>query len=70
MKCPDCDEGYQISSNGESHRCHGGLTPKIATYLDNLHASSWGRGFDISRPDSRKQAIDFIADLIKKVTER
>ena len=41
----------------------------IDDYLTSLHASQWGRGYEVSSPVGRQRAIDFIYDTIIGVGE-
>lgn len=43
---------------------------KIESYLDSLHSTTWGRGFDIIGKETREQAIQFIQTLIERVEEQ
>lgn len=40
---------------------------RVKVYLNNLHATMWGRPFDIVRPDTRGNCEQFIVDLLKEL---
>lgn len=42
----------------------------IDEVLSDMHASMWGRAFDISRPKGREAAIDFIMDLMQSIEKK
>lgn len=42
---------------------------RIREYLDGLHASMWGRGFDLSQEESREQAVAFLVDAVEAVLQ-
>lgn len=43
---------------------------RAETYLDGLGVSMWGRAFDLSQPDSKEQAVEFLADAFQGLLVR
>jgi len=42
-------------------------TEVIDKYLQSMHCTMWGRAFDVSSPDSRAQAVEWLNSVIGEV---
>lgn len=58
-------KAIEVQMNNENRESV--LRGRINTYFDELHSSTWGRGYDISKFDTRTQAEDAILELIDKL---
>lgn len=42
---------------------------RARTYLEAMGVTMWGRAYDLSQPESKEQAVEFLADAFRGVLD-